>query len=382
MIPLRIPIEPLPIEVPLVTRLRVNREPPNSEYDAYLISTDGGVAEFDLAGISLRVHYSDAYALDGDVIMVLPGQKAIDRLIRASSDHNTFLVTEQCDQLCVMCSQPPKKHHVDLFVQFEQAAILAPQNAWIGISGGEPLLHKSRLFDLIKNVLSRRPDLHFHVLTNAQHFDSNDIAVLSSGHFRNVLWGIPIYSADPQNHDDIVGKRGAFRHLTYSLSLLARAAANIELRTVALNSNRDDISGLAKFICVNIPFAETWAIMQLENIGYGRMNWSNEFWDTSAEFGQLANALDITGAHGVEVCLYNFPLCSIPEPYRRLNRQSISDWKQKYLTLCDNCAIKDSCGGFFAWYPANNGFAHLGGYEKENVSNSVATCGRVAAQQG
>ncbi len=80
--------------------------------------------------------------MDGDVILMFPEQRTAHRLIRANSQHNTLLVTEQCDQLCVMCSQPPKKHHVDLFDQFSAAIRLAPPHAFIGLSGGEPCFTK------------------------------------------------------------------------------------------------------------------------------------------------------------------------------------------------------------------------------------------------
>ncbi|MBL7373277.1 His-Xaa-Ser system radical SAM maturase HxsC, partial [Escherichia coli] len=84
--------------------------------------------------------------------------------------------TERCDQLCVMCSQPPKKTHVDRFALFEQACLLAEPDSVIGISGGEPTLYKAELLGMIERVLTARPDLAFHVLTNGQHFQSEDIA--------------------------------------------------------------------------------------------------------------------------------------------------------------------------------------------------------------
>lgn len=96
-----------------------------------------------------------------------PGR--IERLLRSDSPHNTFLVTERCDQLCVMCSQPPKKTHVDRFVLLEEACLLAKPGELIGISGGEPTLYKGQLLGMLGRVLHAREDLQFHVLTNGQH---------------------------------------------------------------------------------------------------------------------------------------------------------------------------------------------------------------------
>ncbi len=107
MIPLRLQIEPLPLVEPLVTRLR-NREADAIEGDAVLHFVETEYASYELDGFTLRIRTSKPDMLDGDVIALIPGKNVLHRLIRASSSHNTFLVTEQCDQSCVMCSQPPK----------------------------------------------------------------------------------------------------------------------------------------------------------------------------------------------------------------------------------------------------------------------------------
>ena len=177
MIPLRLKVDPLPLPQPIVARLVAQAETAGP-YDATFVGFEDGVAEYDLAGFPLRLHAASAEALENDVILLMPRQASAHRLIRADSRHNTFLVTERCDQTCLMCSQPPKKHYVDLFPYLKQAALLAPAGARIGISGGEPTLFKDELFDLLLTVLDERPDLSFHVLTNGQHFEPGDAEIL------------------------------------------------------------------------------------------------------------------------------------------------------------------------------------------------------------
>lgn len=359
MIPLRIPVDPLPIDVPIVARLMMStdRDAQSSlQRDAIFIEQDSGVAEYDLSGMSLRLRVDDAESLDGDVVMIVPGQRSLHRLIRRDSKHNTLLVTEQCDQLCVMCSQPPKKHHVDLFDQFVEAVELAPDKATIGLSGGEPMLHKQQLFDFLERSLSARPDLKFHILTNGQHFENEDADFLKRLPSGSVLWGIPMYAANAAVHDKIVVKAGAFKKLCESLALLAKVGAIIELRTVMMSSNAKHMPALAQFIATHVPFINFWAIMQMESIGYGRMNWDKEFYDTSISFNTLSDAIDLSVALGTEVALYNFPRCTLPDRYRRFSVNSISDWKQKYLPECMECTLKAQCGGFFEWYQESKGF--------------------------
>ncbi|WP_426232007.1 hypothetical protein [Pararhizobium sp. DWP3-4] len=132
-----------------------------------MIGREGELHEYDYCGFSLIVHSPPNTEIGGDVLLLLPGQASAHRLTRADSRHNTLLVTEQCDQLCVMCSQPPpKKQHSDLFDQFATAVTLAPNDSYVGISGGEPMLHKERLFTFLETSAALRPDVRFHILTN------------------------------------------------------------------------------------------------------------------------------------------------------------------------------------------------------------------------
>ncbi|MGE6742959.1 hypothetical protein ACQKGC_22055 [Allorhizobium pseudoryzae] len=175
-----------------------------------------------------------------------------------------------------------------------------------------------------------------------------------------MLWGIPLYASRAELHDEIVGKQGAFDRLRRSLSLLLSGGAAIELRTVVMKQNWYDLPKLAKYVAARLPFIDRWALMQLENIGFGRMNWQKSFQDTSADFGALDRAIDIASARGVETTLFNFPLCSVPAPYRTLAPATISDWKCKHESFCDDCSARSRCGGFFEWYDHRNGFAKLG----------------------
>ena len=294
--------------------------------------------------------------IDGDVLLVVPSRGLAHRLIRAGSRHNTFLVTERCDQLCVMCSQPPKARHVDMFPYLETAALLAPQGARIGLTGGEPTLYKDQLLGFLERTSSARPDLSFHVLSNAQHFAESDLERLRSLRDVPVLWGVPLYASRPELHDGIVGKAGAHDRTVESLALLCRAGAAVELRTVLLTENAAELPGLARLLTARLPFVEVWAIMQLENIGFGRKNWDGLFFDSSRDFAELAVALNYVRSRGIEALLYNFPLCTVPEAYRQLAPPTISDWKRRYLAVCEGCSERGRCGGFFEWYPEGRGF--------------------------
>lgn len=360
MIPLRIKAEAAADSPPFVIRLRSSHDGTTThDDDAFLEGTGSLELEYRSGNGQFKLFGISAEELDGDVLLVVPARNIAHRLIRAKSKHNSLLVTERCDQLCVMCSQPPKAKHVDLFPLLERAALLAPNGATIGLTGGEPTLFKDDLFHFLDVVSVARPDLRFHVLTNAQHFEEKDAPSLVR-FAAGVLWGIPLYAPSAELHDAIVKKEGAHDRLSRSLALLAKTGARIELRTVVMANNAPVLPRLAQFIVRRTPFVSVWAIMQLENIGYARQHWADLFFDNSQNFGPIGSAIDIARAQGLNVSLFNFPLCTVPPAYRQHGVASISDWKRRYLPGCDGCALRESCGGFFEWYPEQRGFAKLG----------------------
>lgn len=297
--------------------------------------------------------------IDGDVCIVFPNEKTLTRLIRNNSTANTILLTEQCDQACIMCSQPPKNKIYDYYDLYKEALLLAPRDFMIGISGGEPTLEKNNLFPFLLDILIARPDLKFHILTNGQHFREEDITFLRSVS-SSILWGVPVYSYKAETHDEIVGKKGAYEQLLKGLNVLLKSGASLEIRTVILEQNYNDMPQLAEFISKHLSLCEIWAIMQLENIGYAKMNWKHIFVDTSKMFSSISHALNIANVNDVNVQLYNFPMCTIPDEWQLYACKSISDWKNKYLDVCKNCTAKSDCCGFFDWYDEKIGFERIG----------------------
>ena len=338
--------------LPFVARLRRSAETCQDPADARLV----GWNDEDLAFAGRDGMFSIANTaiddVDGDVVLIDPLRGAADRILRSGSKHNTLLVTERCDQLCVMCSQPPKKTHVDRFRYFSEACVLAEPDAVIGISGGEPTLYKPELLNLVENTLAARPDLRFHILTNGQHFDEPDIERLRLPTYAKVTWGIPLYASEAGLHDAIVGKVGAFERLEGSLAVLLTAGARIELRTVVLQTNVFQLHDLARHVANRLGFVESWSIMQLENIGFARNRWDHLFFDHVADFSPIERALDYAALYGLNARLFNFPKCTIPKQYRHLAPASISDWKRKYAPACEPCREKANCSGFFEWHPS------------------------------
>lgn len=349
-----------PAELPRLIRLELNSCYVGPVPAAQLIYEGHGTAWFELGDQTFEIRTKDPRAVLGDVVLVNPARGAGERLIRRNSEHNTLLITERCDQLCVMCSQPPKNYELDLFESYEAALHYAPRDAVIGISGGEPLLYKDRLFDLLAKVHVTRPDLAFHILSNGQHLQESDLDRLSALPLHQIRFAVPLYSSQPDVHDQIVAKQGAWHKALEGIAILMEAGADVEIRTVLMQPNVHDLPQLAQFLAWNLPDIGHWAVMQMEYIGFARKNWTELFYDHSLDLGPLRAAAIIAIQHGLALQLYNMPLCTLDDALRPLAPRTISDWKQKYFSDCTDCRLKEACSGFFAWASPAQGFATFG----------------------
>ena len=307
----------------------------------------------------IKINNIDGLFSEGEILLIFPEVSKCQRFFRPDATINTILLTEECDQLCIMCSQPPKNKRYDHFDLYLKGVLLLPKNARLGISGGEPTLLKNNLFDFLEKVYLLRDDITFNILSNCQHFDKNDIKILSKISHK-ILWGIPLYSNIPEKHDAIVGKKGSFNNVIRNFNHLVESGSRVELRTVLMKQNYPDLPNLAHFITTHLNWIEVWAIMQLENYGYAKMNWDKIFYDNSLDFEKIGFALNTIEAKKMRVSLYNFPLCTVPDVFRKFSVRSISDWKQKYIEDCDGCSKKSDCAGFFEWYNYDKGFKHIG----------------------
>jgi len=79
---------------------------PPPGFFAYL-AFDTGLLPSGVLGAVLPRDYD--YLSHGDIVRLDPQRREIRVLFRRTSLNNSFLVTEQCNHYCLMCSQPPKR---------------------------------------------------------------------------------------------------------------------------------------------------------------------------------------------------------------------------------------------------------------------------------
>ncbi len=272
-------------------------------------------------------------------------------IIDIQSNDNALFVTGQCNNHCLMCCQPPVKNDdIDFFYEknmrlIDSAPVELPT---IGITGGEPTLLGERLFDLIAYIRKRLPNTHIQILSNGRKFaESNYAERLTQVSEGMVIVGVPFHSDSPIIHDRIAGAKNAYNQTLLGLYNLAANDIDIELRIVLNKQNYQRLPQMAHFISKNLAFVATVAFMAMEDIGYTIKN-RDLIWIEPIDYmSELQQAVQYLSQLEFDVSLFNLPLCLLPENLRTFAKQSISDWKNKFLPLCETCTAKSECCGFF-----------------------------------
>jgi His-Xaa-Ser system radical SAM maturase HxsC len=291
------------------------------------------------------------YLADGDVVRVDPVRRALTVLYRSGSKHNSFLVTERCDNYCVMCSQPPKELDDSWLVSelSEVIPLVSPDTREIALTGGEPALLGERLTRLVALAKAALPRTALHILSNGRRFSDVALAqgIADVGH-PDLMIGIPLYSDLAEDHDYVVQARGAFDETVRGILNLKRRGVRVELRFVIHRDTYERLPAFAEFIARNFLFVDHVALMGLEPTGFAKTN-LNALWIDPMDYRpQLSAATRTLARGGLRVSIYNHQLCVLPAELHRFARRSISDWKNTYFDDCDPCGRKDECAGFFA----------------------------------
>lgn len=268
------------------------------------------------------------------------------------SNSNILFVTEQCNNHCIMCCQPPKrKDDFDYYYKKNVALIKsAPiETKVVCITGGEPTLAGYRFIELVRLVRDELPDTDIQILSNGRSFADHSFAKqLKDVGGDKIFIGIPLHSDYAGDHDKIAGSKGAFNETMLGLYNLADEGIAVELRVVINKMNYERLPQLAEYIFKNLYFVSWVALMGMEDTGYAPKN-ANQIWVEPKEYTtQMCKAVDILDGWGIPVAIFNIPLCLLSPDYHQFAAQSISDWKTKYLDFCDNCLLKDKCCGLFA----------------------------------
>lgn len=285
----------------------------------------------------------------GDIVYVNAVHQYFQFLFRVDGNANCLFTTDCCNSHCLMCPQPPKlENTIDLSQLRRIISCLPSDLSEICITGGEPTLLGSNLVTLLNDLATKCPNCHVHILTNARLFKSADYVnrVMTTG-LKGLSFGVPLYSSDEVTHDYIVQTKGAFNETLEGIYNLARFNASVEIRVVLTKINALKLRELADFIYRNITFADHIAFMGMEHMGYVKLNWNKVYIDPKDYQSELFSAVRYLHLRGMNVSIYNHPLCILDRRIWGFSRNSITDFKKGYDQKCMECEVFDKCGGLF-----------------------------------
>ena len=348
-------------------RLRTPSSPPADDRDAALIadsadwdlavrqryrlavSRDARPDQIDVSHVRLPKQFAELG--DGDVLGIQPQSGRVRVLYRRSSMHNFFLVTERCNNYCLMCSQPPRNvedgHLIDEIAQ--TLPLVDPATRALTFTGGEPLTDARRFIGLLEVTRDLLPDTAVHVLTNGRAFASSDVAnAWAAVRHPHLSAGIPRYAAVAQIHDYVVQAKGAFDETVLGILRLKDHGQRVEVRVVLHAVTAPRLSETCSWIARNLPFVDHVALMGMENTGFALAN-NDKLWIDPVDYQeQLKAGVETLSAAGTSVSIYNLPLCVLEPSLRPFAVQSISDWKNAYAHECESCSARGDCAGFFS----------------------------------
>ena len=340
----------------LVWREGANALCPTEElrgYEAVLIETAFDDDPMSAAPVPLVHGYGAgnlSHLKDRYIVSIEPDTGFTRTIFRPESSHNTIFATEQCNSNCLMCSQPPKDVDDSDLVEehLKMISLIDEPPAVMGITGGEPTLLKDDLIRILVALKEQLPNTHVHMLTNGRLYCYpkfvQNIAAVGHPKFTSA---VPLYSDTAMHHDYIVQADGAFDQTVEGLYNAATYGLDLEIRVVLHKQTIQRLPNLAEFIYRNFPFVSHIALMGLENMGYVKKNWDLLWIDPVRYSDELQQAVEILYLRRMNVSIYNLPLCLLPKSLWSFSRQSISDFKNIYLAVCEECDAKKHCGGLF-----------------------------------
>jgi His-Xaa-Ser system radical SAM maturase HxsC len=346
--------------------------PSADDHDSYIVRSQSEVGHAvqekrnsifvinDATGVDLSSVQSDtrvitvpskfSYLGDGDIVGIHGETGKFRSLFRSNSRHNSFLVTERCNNYCLMCSQPPKDIDDRWILDeiSESLPLIDKSTPTLTFTGGEPLSDWPEFTRVLANCRHELPNTAVQVLTNGRAFANSEIVnAWRDIQHPSLIAAIPVYASVDHIHDYVVQAKGAFDETILGILKLKDRGQRVEIRVVLHSQTAPTIAETCSWIARNLPFVDHVALMGLENTGFAIANESLLWIDPMDYQGDLAEGVDALSAARVNVSVYNLPRCVLHRSVWPYAVQSISDWKNGYVEACTLCTEKSRCSGLF-----------------------------------
>lgn len=292
------------------------------------------------------------YLNDYDVVLIKSDGK-LSRYYNSTSDDCVLLLSERCNSNCIMCPSPDisrrSDHNLTTQAFLELIHCIPSDIPHITITGGEPFLFGKDIFIIFAALRDTFEGTEFLLLTNGRIFANEEYANLACATLpRGTTIGIPVHGHNAATHDAITRAAGSFMQTLVGIERLLSLGMNVELRLVVSRLSAGSIDEIADLITTRISTVRYVKFIGLEMTGNAALN-SNAVWiPYHSAFNVMESSIQKLICAGIDVGIYNFPLCTVHPEYWSLCAKSISGYKVRYLEACNTCHEKSACGGIFA----------------------------------
>ena len=312
------------------------------------VMTENEIPDVKVPMLVLEKKWQQVFA-SKDIVIIYPNGTCILEYKECWHDLTIFF-TNDCNSNCIMCPQTENEEH-GAFVEINNRILdLAPDGLeYMGITGGEPTLYEGELLSLMAKVHRTYPNLPISLLTNGRRFqDINLVRRMSAIGHKKLMACIPLYAANHAQHDRIVGRNGAFVETLRGIFNLYQAGILVEIRIVIGRFNNLWLQDISEFLLRNLPFVRHIAFMGMEYTGNALKNHDEIVIDPYDYRNELDQATWRLHRRGMNLSIYNIPLCLLERRSWIFARDSISAWKKEYVEKCENCQQRTKCCGLFA----------------------------------
>ncbi|WP_230399244.1 His-Xaa-Ser system radical SAM maturase HxsC [Novisyntrophococcus fermenticellae] len=288
---------------------------------------------------------------DGDIVNISENGEFY-RQFNAFEGDATIFMGGNCNSNCTMCPSSNYERHQkysnnsDELLNFID---MLPQNLpHFVVTGGEPTMKKELFLEVMDRLAVRIPTAEALLLTNGRSFSARpfleQMLIKCPPH---LLVAVPVHGSCPGVHDAVTRSEGSFNQTMKGIHNLLTYRIAVEIRIVVTKMNCDDLLNVAKLICKDFLNVFCVNFISLEVRGNCVRNKEKVYIDAHASFQKSKHAIDYLIQHGIDVGLYNYPLCCVERGYWFLCKKSISPEKVRYTDACERCAAKEYCGGMF-----------------------------------
>ena len=288
---------------------------------------------------------------EGDIVTI-NSRGVINRVFSIFDSDATIFMTGNCNSNCLMCPSSDYERHLDYGDRgplIDDYIRMLPTNLrYYVVTGGEPTMKPQLFLTVMRQLATYFPYAEGLLLTNGRSFSISSFLDSMMEHCPPYLTvGIPIHASNPGLHDEITRAHGSFLQTVQGIRNLLDRGISVELRIVVTKMNCNNITSLCNMIVESFSNVLKVNFINLEVRGNCYTNRDMVYIDSGDSFIHSKEGISILVKAGINVGLYNYPLCMVEPGFRFLCKKSISPEKVRYAPLCENCTGRNYCGGLF-----------------------------------